>query len=640
VCGVAGIVSAGRPAGELEPLARAMARSMARRGPDGEGVWGEPGVALGHRRLAILDLSPAGAQPMHSASGRYVISFNGEIFNFLELRQELAGLGHVFRGGSDTEVLLAAVEQWGVERAVERFVGMFAFGLWDRTEKTLWLCRDRLGVKPLHYAMLGSGAGRGLVFASELKALRTLPDFDTAIDREAVTLFMRHNYIPAPRTIYRAARKLPPGCLARFAQGDAEPAVVPYWSLREVWRKGLANPFPGGPGEAAEALLPLLRDATRRRMIADVPVGVLLSGGIDSSLTAALMREAAGDAPVRAFTVGFAESAYDESAHAGAVACALGLSHTVLSVSAADLLALVPSLPEMWDEPFADASQAPTHLVFKRLAGEVAVALTGDGADECFAGYARYGWAGQFARVERLPLALRRLAAGLCGRTPGVCLDLLGPRGKKLRWRAGLLASPDFQAFYRGLVSHIQDPAALVAGGREPGTPLTDPAWLLDGADRLRQMQAWDMASYLPDDILVKADRASMGASVEARSPFLDHRVVEFAASLPPGATVRDGKGKQPLRRLLSRWMPESLFTRPKAGFTLPVEAWLGRELRHWGESLLSRSALERAGLLNAAAVRALWDAHLAGDTSRHSLLWNALMLQAWFERWIGRSGS
>ncbi|EPR35626.1 asparagine synthase (glutamine-hydrolyzing) [Alkalidesulfovibrio alkalitolerans DSM 16529] len=636
MCGVTGLVLPGRAGADIEPLARAMADTMAHRGPDGAGAWSAEGVALGHRRLAIIDLSPAGAQPMRSATGRYAVSYNGEIYNFRELRQELEGLGHAFSGGSDTEVMLAAVEQWGVAQAVGRFVGMFAFGLWDEAEKTLWLCRDRLGVKPLYYAVMGGGAASGLAFASELKALRALPDFDPDIDREAVTLFMRHNYIPAPLTIYRAARKLPPGCLARFAPGASKPEVIPYWSLREVWQRGVAEPFAGGPDEAAEALSPLLADAVRLRMIADVPVGVLLSGGIDSSLTAALMREAVGgETPVRAFTVGFSEAAYDESAHAGRVARALGLSHTVLPVSATDLLDLVPHLPRMWDEPFADASQVPTHLVFKRLAGEVVVALTGDGADECFAGYARYGWAAHFAHVERFPLALRRLAAGMCSLAPGACLNLLGPRGRKLRWRAGLLSSRDFPTFYRALVSHHLDPAALVVGGSEPSTPLTEPGWLLGGADRLRQMQAWDMAAYLPDDILVKADRASMGASIEARSPFLDHRVVEFATALPPEATVREGRGKQPLRRLLARRLPPRLFERPKAGFTLPVEAWLGHELREWAEPLLSRRSLSVAGLLDPEPVRKLWKAYLAGDTSRHSLLWNALMLQAWHEHWI-----
>jgi asparagine synthase (glutamine-hydrolysing) len=638
MCGISGLLLPGHGRDTLVPAVEAMTRTLAHRGPDGEGAWCAPGVALAHRRLAILDLSPAGAQPMRSASGRFTVTFNGEIYNFRELRAALAGRGHTFTGGSDTEVMLAAFEQWGVRGALPRLAGMFAFGLWDAARGELWLGRDRLGVKPLYYSVLpgGGGAQPGLGFASELKALRAAPGFDPALDRAVLPLFLRHGYIPAPGTIYRAARKLPPGCLARFAPGDPGPRIEAYWDLGEVWRRGAAEPFSGGPGEAAEALEPLLARATRQRMIADVPLGVLLSGGIDSSLVAALMREGASGEPVRAFTVGFAEAAYDETPHARAVARALGLEHTVLPVTARDLLDLVPRLPELWDEPFADASQVPTHLVFLRLASEVTVALTGDGADECFAGYARYRWGGYFARLERLPLALRRAAATACAAVPAPALRLLGNRGRKLHWRAGLLASRDFRAFYQGVLSCEPHPGALVRGGGDDGPGLLDAVADQPGADRLRRMQAWDMATYLPDDILVKADRASMGASVEARSPFLDHRVVEFAATLPPAATVAGGRGKQPLRRLLARRLDPGLFERPKAGFTLPVEAWLGGELRQWGEELLSPAALDRVGLLETAPVRRLWARCLAGDGSRHPLLWNVLMLQAWAARWAG----
>ena len=635
MCGIAGILAPGRPAGLLEPLAQTMAQAMPHRGPDGEGVWAADGLALGHRRLAILELSPLGAQPMHSATGRFTIVFNGEVFNFQELRRELTARGHAFNGGSDTEVMLAAFEEWGVAKAVPRFVGMFAFGLWDRDERRLWLCRDRLGKKPLYWTRLGGEWAGCVAFASELKALRRLPGFDAGLDRDALALFMRHNYIPAPRTVHAATCKLEPGCLASFGAGEAEPVVTRYWDLRRVWAQGSTAPFFGGPDEAAEALEVLLAGAVRLRMISDVPLGVLLSGGIDSSLIAALMCEA-GQGVVRAFSVGFTDAAYDESRHARRVAKLLGCEHETLTVAPSDLLELVPSLPEMWDEPFADASQTPTHLVYRMLKGRVTVALSGDGGDECFSGYARYAWAEHFAHVERFPLFLRRMAAGLCAALPGVCLNLAGPLGRKLRWRAGLMAAADFPAFYRALVSHHHDPASLVPGSREPGTALTDPAWLLDGEDRRRQMQAWDMATYLPDDILVKADRASMGASVEARVPFLDHRVVEFAASLPGSLNAANGTGKLLLRRLLAKRLPPAAFERPKAGFTLPVEHWLAHELRDWAESLLSREALKRAGLLDPEPVRALWEAQLAGDTSRHSLLWNALMLQAWHGRWAG----
>jgi asparagine synthase (glutamine-hydrolysing) len=627
MCGITGILtSAPPPADAFEARVRAMADTMVHRGPDDSGAWADPvaGVALGQRRLSIIDLSPLGRQPMFSADGRYAIVFNGEIYNYRVLRAELEPLGHAFNGQSDTEVLLAAIVEWGLEAAVARCVGMFAIGLWDAEHRELHLVRDRLGIKPVYWAR----AGRALVFGSELKSLRAHPDFDDSLDLDALALYFRHNYIPAPYTVYGAARKQRPGTILTFAAPEpggaiGAPRETVYWSARAAWDAGRADPFPGSEAEAAEEVERLLTDAVGLRMIADVPLGAFLSGGIDSSTVVALM-QAQSARPVKTFSIAFAEGEYDESRHAAAVAAHLGTEHTRLTCTPADLLAVVPRIPHHWDEPFSDSSQIPTYMVCKLAREHVTVCLSGDGGDELFAGYGRYGTARVWNRIAAIPLALRRTAA------------LLGPAfppGGRLRARLDTVTARDFRAFYRHLVSHHKRPAALVPGSREPHTALDDPAddWRALG-DHTRAMQYWDLVTYLPDDILTKVDRASMASSLEARVPILDHRVAEFAARLPEAMRPVPPEGKRILRKVLYRHVPRELVERPKMGFGVPLAHWLRHELRDWAGDLLAPAALRRQGLLDASQVEFWWSEHQSGRADRAYYLWDALMLQAWLD--------
>ncbi|MDD3312791.1 asparagine synthase (glutamine-hydrolyzing) [Pseudodesulfovibrio sp.] len=630
MCGITGFLSPSGATGDrLRATAQAMADSLAHRGPDGDGIWTDAaaGVALGHRRLAILELSPLGAQPMASADGRFVIVFNGEVYNHQTLRPELEAAGYAFRGTSDTETMLAAIGRWGLVPALERFVGMFAFALWDRETRELHLVRDRMGIKPLYYGR----AGRDFVFGSELKALRAHPDFAAEVDRDALCLYFRHNYVPAPHSICRGVRKLEPGCLLTLRPGESEPAVTRWWSARDVWERGDARPFAGTEDEALDELERLLGDAVAKRMLSDVPLGAFLSGGIDSSTVVALM-QAASSRPVKTFSIGFGERAFDEAPYARAVAEHLGTDHTELILSPKDLLEVVPSIPEYWDEPFSDSSQIPTYCVSRLARRSVTVSLSGDGGDELFAGYGRYFWARKWRFVEPVPLPLRRLAA-LAGKAlPEAAWRVLGPKGTRLRWRLDGLCSGDFQHFYRYLLSHFKDPAALVLGGREPETALSRPGPAL--SDRFRLMTLLDVETYLPDDILTKVDRASMAVSLEARVPILDHRVAAFAAALPTSMKVRDGRGKWLLRRLLRRYVPDALVERPKMGFGVPIERWLGHELRDWCESLLDEGRMREQGYLDAGAVRRIWRDYLAGQGNWYYYLWDVLMFQAWLDRW------
>jgi len=620
MCGICGILSL--DGGERQERVRVMAGTLAHRGPDDDGVWTDSraGVALGHRRLSILDLSPLGRQPMVSASDRFVICFNGEVFNFARLRAELEPLGHAFRGGSDTEVMLAAIEQWGLASAVKRFVGMFAFALWDRQERTLSLVRDRLGIKPLYYGQ----AGRDFVFGSELKALRAHPDFDGGIDRAALTLYFRHNYIPAPHSIHKNARKLPPGHILTLAAGR-EPALTQYWSAAEAYARGAAEPFAGSEDEALKELSVLLTDAVGLRMLSDVPLGAFLSGGIDSSLVAALM-QVQSTRPVKTFSIGFAEKRYDEAPHARAVAAHLGTDHTEFQLSQQDLLDIVPLAATWWDEPFADPSQIPTYAVCRLARRHVTVALSGDGGDELFLGYARYPYALAWReRLDRHPRLLRRAAATLARLRAAEALPGC------LRWRLDALGLTDFAAMYKRLLSHHPEPARLVIGAeQEPPTALDI---LSPGDDLWRSMSLWDVLLYLPDDILTKVDRASMAVSLEARVPLLDHRVVEFAASLPTSWLVQGGQGKMPLRRLLHAHVPRELVDRPKMGFGVPLDLWLKAELRPWAEALLDETAMRRAGMLDARMVQRLWRGYLAGRNNEFALLWCVLMYQNWSQQ-------
>jgi len=627
MCGICGYLMPGRFDGPEagEACVRAMADALAHRGPDDAGIWvdAERGLGLGHRRLAILDLSPMGHQPMHSADGRLTIVFNGEVYNHEALRRELAD--YPFRSTSDTETILAAVGRWGLSAAVSRFVGMFAFALWDREAGTLSLVRDRLGIKPLYYAE----AGRGLIFGSELKALRAVPGVSLSIDRNSLALYFRHNYIPAPHSIYAGVRKVLPGEM--IVIGGEGLRSTRYWNVDEVWRRGADAPFAGSDSEACDALEQLLRDAVEKRMLADVPLGAFLSGGIDSSVVAALM-QAVSDKPVRTFSIGFAERDFNEADHARAVAEHLGTDHTELFVSPRELLDVVPEVPRFWDEPFADSSQIPTYILSRLTRRSVTVSLSGDGGDELFSGYARYGWTERAYRaLRRVPGPVRSAVAGLGKGLPRRIFDLLGRNGQKFRWRLDALGLADFESLYRYFVSHFKDPAAFVLGAVEPETPASACRPM---ADRRAWMSLYDLLGYLPDDILTKVDRASMAVSLEARVPLLDHRVVEFAAALPTSLKVRGGQEKWLLRQVLYRHVPSELVDRPKMGFGVPIEQWMRKELRPWCEDLLDSSALRRQGYLDADAVSRIWREYLAGENNWNYYLWDVLMFQAWLGEW------
>ncbi len=648
MCGIAGFIG-GRfdPQGARETLAR-MTGAIAYRGPDSAGAWleAEHKVALGHRRLAILDLSPAGEQPMISPSGRYVIVYNGEIYNHLELRERLAG---PWRGHSDTETLLAAIEAWGIEEALKQCAGMFALALWDRSEKALILARDRLGEKPLYYGWQGAGAEAAFLFSSELKALARHPAFRREIDRQALALFTRFNYVPAPHSIYAGIAKLVPGTFLTLRPGDASPAITPYWSAAEIAAAGAAAPLDIGPEEAIDELERVLSKAVSQQMISDVPLGAFLSGGVDSSTIVALM-QAQSSRPVKSFSIGFHDRAYNEAEHAGAVARHLGTDHEELYVQPEDALAVIPSLPAIYDEPFADASQVPTLLVSRLARRKVTVALSGDGGDELFAGYNRYRLAARnWGRISKVPRPLRRaLAQGLVALSPeqwnkvaGAVAPILPASlrislpGEKVHKAARGLASGSADELYQGLVSSWRDPADLVIGGAEPATLAPATLARLDALGTCERMMALDLLTYLPDDILAKVDRAAMSVSLETRVPLLDHRVVELAWRLPLDLKLRGGETKWVLRQLLYRHVPRALIERPKMGFGIPIDAWLRGPLKDWAEALIDERRLAGQGYFRPGPIRAAWDAHQSGRANMQYQLWAILMFQSWLE---GRS--
>ena len=640
MCGIAGFLGFGRVGADgAEGVARRMADAIAHRGPDDHGLWLDPQaeVALAHRRLSIIDLSAAGHQPMASHAGRFVLVYNGEIYNHAELRAQLPA-GLPWRGHSDTETLLAAFDAWGIETTLERAIGMFAMAVWDRRQRVLTLVRDRAGEKPLYYGRHGGV----LLFGSELKALRAHPGFEPGIDREALALQLFHNYIPAPHSIWRGIRKLPAGCLVEVRPGSEPGTPRPYWR----WPHAVAAP--GGPQmlhdeeAAVDGLDAVLRQAVRRQMVADVPLGAFLSGGIDSSTVVALM-QTQSSRPVRTFTIGFHEAGYDESHHARAVAQHLGTDHTELYVTSADALALVPQLAHCYDEPFSDSSQIPTMLLARLTRQHVTVSLSGDAADELFGGYSRYPRiARAWAALHRLPRPLRRLSAAAIRSVPvGVWNGLALParpflpvRGRNVGHKAhkfsALMDQDDRMAFYERFHCHWPFPEQIVVGAS------ARPAQLQQGRSGFsyeEEMMLADQLTYLPDDILVKVDRAAMASSLETRVPFLDPDVIAFAARLPLAMKMRQGQGKWALRRVLDRYVPRSLVERPKAGFGVPIGAWLRGPLREWAEALLAPDRLAREGYLHPQPIRQAWSEHLSGQREWGYPLWDILMFQLWLEQ-------
>jgi asparagine synthase (glutamine-hydrolysing) len=650
MCGIAGFLAT-HTAEEGEQIVRRMAAQLSHRGPDDEDAWVDApaGVALAHRRLSILDLSPAGRQPMHSATGRLVIVFNGEIYNWREVRAELerSALAPQWRGHSDTEVLLAACEVWGVEAAIKKCVGMFAFALWDRQERTLTLARDRMGEKPLYYGK----AGGAIVFASELKALHRYPGFTAEVDRGALALYLRHNCIPAPHSIFAGIFKLPPGSMLTLRGDDWKsgdlPQPVSYWSVREAAERGERNPFEGTAEEAVAELERLLRDSVAAQMVADVPLGAFLSGGIDSSTVVALMQQQSSRS-VSTFTIGFREQGYNEAEHAAAVARHLGTDHTELYVTPGEAIAVIPRLAELYDEPFADSSQIPTYLVSRLARQHVTVSLSGDGGDELFGGYNRHYWAARlWQKWGGVPRPLRAACASLLRALPPSTWDRVysgvsrwlpkslhyNTPGDKLHKLAEVLPVSCPEDIYLNLVSHWKDPTAAVIAALEPLTAVTNREAWASLRDFESRMMFLDSVTYLPDDILTKVDRASMGVSLEARVPLLDHRVVEFSWRLPLSMKIRAGQGKWILRQLLYRHVPREIVERPKAGFGMPIGDWLRGPLRDWAETLLDERRLTAEGFIRPQPVRALWSDHLAGRSNWAYHLWDVLMFQSWLER-------
>ncbi|MQX36367.1 asparagine synthase (glutamine-hydrolyzing) [Roseospira navarrensis] len=643
MCGIAGFFDTrrARPPDEAERVVAAMTDSLAHRGPDGHGLWCDAaaGVGLGHRRLAIIDLSELGHQPMVSADGRYVMTYNGEVYNFQDLRAELADKGHSFRGGSDTEVILAAVLEWGVAEALPRLWGMFALAIWDRQERRLILARDRIGVKPLYWRL----ADGLLTFGSELRALEAHPAFSAAIDREAAAALVRYSYIPAPASIYEGVEKLPAGSLLVLSQ-DGPPRVERWWRLKDrLQTPADRDTRTLGDAEATDRLEALISDAVGRRMISDVPLGAFLSGGIDSSTVVALM-QAQRTQKVRTFSIGFHEEGYDEAVHAKAVARHLGTDHTELYVDAQTALDVVPRLPDLFDEPFADSSQIPTYLVSAMTRDHVTVALSGDGGDELFAGYPRYIVADQvWRRMSGMPAPVRRAAGHILEATPAGLIDGIGrlipakrrpPRlGRRARRLGGLLALPGDDSLHDELSAAWRDREKLVpdAEGRLRLTP--DPELRRVLPDLIARMQYYDTERYLPDDIMAKVDRASMAVSLEAREPLLDHRLIEFVWSLPQHMKLRGGQGKWLLREVLARHVPRAMFERPKMGFSIPLDDWLRGPLCDWATAMLTDPSMVTDGIFDAPAVARLWEDHRTRQADHATVLWSILMLQAWTAR-------
>ena len=650
MCGITGFWSGhDRFGGDTENLVRSMTAKLSHRGPDAAGIWSDSqkGLALGHQRLAIQDLSPAGKQPMQSNSGRYVIVYNGEIYNARKLRDELEKnslVPHGWKGHSDTEVLLASVEAWGLKNAVSRFVGMFAFALWDKVEGVLHLVRDRLGIKPLYYGK----SGNTFLFASELKSLKEHPDFVGEIDRNVLALFFRHNYIPAPYAIYKNFRKLEPGTILSLPAPDASTETDTYWNTWENIHSAQSSPFSGSYEEAIEELEVLLSDSIKLRMLSDVPLGAFLSGGIDSSLVVALMQKQSSR-PVRTFSIGFEEARYDEAPFARKIATHIGTKHTEMYVTSKDAMGVISRIPEIYDEPFADSSQLPTILLSELTRKHVTVALSGDGGDELFGGYNRYRLADmRLNRVRKFPGFLKFALQHLIRAMPKQILDALykpssaflpkalrmSNPGRSLHALAQFMRTSDEKEFYLNMISYFEDPSLIVKGVGEPETKLTQTAQPA-GLSFREWMMAQDLVSYLPDDILTKVDRASMAVSLEVRVPILDHRIVEFSWTLPKEIQLKKNQSKWILRQVLKKYMPEKLFNRPKMGFGIPLDSWLRKDLKNWASHLLSDEVFNKYELLKKDDIQLMWGQHQRNEKNWQYPIWNVLMLHSWAEEYL-----
>lgn len=648
MCGFGGFLGGSTNAAERDTILRGMGDAIFHRGPDAAGYWqdGDQPISLVHRRLSIVDLSIAGAQPMVSSSGRYVLAFNGEIYNHSACRVKLGASGAAWRGRSDTETLLAGFEAWGIEKTVQNCIGMFAFSVWDKHNQSLTLGRDRLGEKPLYYGWQGKGNRAVFLFGSELKALREHPAFDAAICPEALASFLQNMVITGTRSIFQGIYKVAPGTLITVSLQSPEPVVKRYWSIEDIATQGVKHPFEGTESDAVDALERLLKDAVGQQMISDVPLGAFLSGGVDSSTVVALM-QAQSNRPVKTFSIGFAEETFNEAEHAKALAKHLGTDHTELYVTPQQALDVIPRLPSLYDEPFADSSQIPTFLVSQMTRQHVTVALSGDAGDELFAGYNRYQIsASLWPRLSKVPRSLRQAAAwGLTRFSPATLNRWAGHLpgsgrwagvGDKLHKGASVMSADSIDALYQGLVATgWSEPRKLLNVPVFHGHFLQMPELL--GLRDVQRMMALDCLNYLPDDILTKVDRAAMGVSLETRVPFLDHRVVEFAWRLPMAYKLRPTPNglvtKWALRQVLYRHVPQALIERPKVGFGVPLEQWLRGPLREWAEDLLSPERLKRDGYLNSGLVRQKWAEHLSGRRNHQHALWCVLMFQAWLSK-------
>lgn len=632
MCGITGFITRDKKTG-MDVLVD-MTETLHHRGPNDSGCELLPCsdylIGLGHRRLSIIDLSSNGHQPMKSNDGRLTITYNGEIYNHMEIKLNLQNKGYKFISKTDTEVVIAAVHHWGLEKAVSKFNGMFAFALWDNERKRLSLCRDRIGIKPLYYGW----AEKSFVFSSELKAFRKHPHFNNNINRDSLALFFRHNYIPAPHSIYNDIYKLEPGCIMELdiADGLKHNSLnkIQYWDLNTIWTQD--GKVPCDQREIETELEYLLKDSVKQRMIADVPIGAFLSGGIDSSLIAAMMQEHSSQ-PITTFTIGFDHKKYDESGYAQEISSRLGTNHVNLHLKPEHLLDVVPKIPEHWDEPFADHSQIPTFLVSELARKHVTVALSGDGGDELFAGYDKYFQCLKWRQMGGLPKRTGTLLAQTSGMLCGLMYDYLHVDiAKKLQWRLDISASDNLYKGFVNITSHQRNPCELVKNSEEPETHRITNENQYTSPDQLKQMQLWDLLDYLPEDILAKVDRASMAHGLEVRVPLLDHRIIEFAAKIPSAMNIQEGKGKALLRNILAKRVPIPLFDRPKIGFGIPLRSWLRGELREWGESLLDAGRLEQDNFVDVKYVRRMWNSHQAGTADWSYCLWDILMFQAWLD--------